>query len=194
MLLCSLRRLIKSIEGFVCSAGKNVFNHEYNSELRSHDQRAYTQSSARGLKVDVITAGESISTQFIVSADSEWNGCIWLDTTALIDSTGNVWNLQNQGSLVTVATAQLHQKTTKTPQKLYKTIQSINTTLQICMIENLFPCELGDDGRIDHGGNNHNNAKAVSVAARLQQKRCGLRLTDSHSSLSGCRIWLHKRR
>lgn len=41
-------------------------------------------------------------------------------------------------------------KTTKTPQKLYKTIQSINTTLQICMIENLFPCELGDGGRIDH--------------------------------------------
>lgn len=59
------------------------------------------------------------------------------------------------------------------------------------MIENLFPCELGDDGRIDHGGNDHDGAEAGGVAARLQQKRRGLHLTDSHSSLSGCRIWLY---
>lgn len=44
----------------MCSAGKNVFNHEYNCELRSHDQRA------RGLKVDGDTAGVRQHT-FIVS-------------------------------------------------------------------------------------------------------------------------------
>lgn len=37
------------------------------------------------------------------------------------------------------------------------------------MIENRFPCELGDGGRIDHGDDDHHNAKAVNVAAPSEE-------------------------